>query len=78
MRRLKQGPLEQFRRRKCRLKNHRTLELSVLKGEGINRKTIRPQRRVLGRERTIKNLETRTSGDYSNNRKKNYLRYKPW
>jgi hypothetical protein len=31
MMRLKKGPMEQFRRRKCKLRNHKTLKLEQLR-----------------------------------------------
>jgi hypothetical protein len=35
MRRLKQGPMEQFKRRKCKLRNHMTSEDGVRKRKNL-------------------------------------------
>jgi hypothetical protein len=36
MRKMKQGLMEQHKRRKCKLKNHMTLEVEQLKKKGYN------------------------------------------
>jgi hypothetical protein len=70
MKRLKQGPTEQFKMRKCKLKNHKIQKRNSLGGGSIDKETTRPQRRGLGRERTTNNSRIRANRNYSNNNKR--------
>jgi hypothetical protein len=66
MKRLKQGPMKQFRRRKCKLRNHVTSKEGQFKRKCIlrNHKTLKEG---ATRRKTTENSRTIIGGGYSSN-----------
>jgi hypothetical protein len=79
MRRLKQGPMEQLKKRKCRIKNHRTSQV-----EQLWRWRYRKNNHVTSKERVRKRKNHRELGNkdkwklFQQQKKKRYLRYIPY